>query len=232
MKGIKAITKKNVTEEVFESLLQLIFKNTWVSGEKLPSEKSLCEQFDVSRITIRSALDRLNALGIIETRHGEGSFVKEVTADNFMLSLYPQIVLDQANINELQVMEYRQIVECGTASLAIDKYEESDLDELEELLKEMENSKNDYRQFAISDYKFHKKLATLTRNSLICTVFDMLNQLLQDSVMNIVPAIGTDKGIYYHHKILLALRNKDKEGISSIMHKHIQENIDYLKQNI
>ncbi|MFA7109379.1 MAG: GntR family transcriptional regulator, partial [Sphaerochaetaceae bacterium] len=65
MKGIKAITKKNVTEEVFESLLQLIFKNTWVSGEKLPSEKSLCEQFDVSRITIRSALDRLNALGII-----------------------------------------------------------------------------------------------------------------------------------------------------------------------
>ena len=80
MSGVKPIKRVSVGEQVFTQLKELLVQGEWKPGEKLPSENELAAQFGVSRITVRQALQKLGALGLVETRLGEGSFVKQLEA--------------------------------------------------------------------------------------------------------------------------------------------------------
>ena len=71
---ITPIQKVNVVEEIFDQLQSMLIEGTWKPGDKIPSENELSETFGVSRMTIRQALQKMKALGLIETRSGSGSF--------------------------------------------------------------------------------------------------------------------------------------------------------------
>ena len=74
--GIVPIKKVNVGQMVFDQMQELLIRGEWKPGDRLPSENELAEMFNVSRITIRQALQKLSVLGLVETRFGEGSVVK------------------------------------------------------------------------------------------------------------------------------------------------------------
>jgi GntR family transcriptional repressor for pyruvate dehydrogenase complex len=78
----------------------------------------------VSRVSIREGIQHLVSLGILETRHGEGTFVRELGSGQVHFNaLIPLLVLDDIDI--LQVLEYRRIVEKGAAALAAERATES-----------------------------------------------------------------------------------------------------------
>ena len=72
------IEKNNLVDEAYNQLLQMIASGEWVEGSKLPSESQLCETLGVSRNTVRVALSKLNALGLIESRQGFGYSVRNL----------------------------------------------------------------------------------------------------------------------------------------------------------
>ena len=74
---LKPIKKESVRVQVFWQLRDQILRRTWPPGSKLPSEKELCQTMGVSRVSIREGIQHLVSLGILETRHGEGTFVRE-----------------------------------------------------------------------------------------------------------------------------------------------------------
>jgi GntR family transcriptional repressor for pyruvate dehydrogenase complex len=76
---IEKIKRVNIGDQVYEKLQKMIFDGNWKSGDKLPSENVLAESFGVSRMTIRQELQKLVAIGLVETRIGEGSYVKELS---------------------------------------------------------------------------------------------------------------------------------------------------------
>jgi len=227
LQQLKPVRRKSVSEEVFSKLLNQIIQGTWPPKSKLPSENELGKMLNVSRISIRAALDRLNALGVVETRQGEGSFVRGYSIDLYMNSLLQKIVLDQVDL--LQVMEYRKIIECGTIPLVIEHATDEDLSKLANIVEEMENSQSDVNLFAIKDFEFHADLARISRNKVIVKVMEILQLILQESVIDIVPFVGTEAGIYYHKQILDALRKRDSELASKLMDEHINTNILRLK---
>lgn len=71
-----AEVKKNTADRVYENLFHMLVSGDYAPGDRIPSEHELKERFNVSRNTIRAALNRMNALGIIETRQGDGTYLK------------------------------------------------------------------------------------------------------------------------------------------------------------
>ena len=66
-----------VSDIVFDQLKEMIVTQEWAPGDKIPSENEIAQMMSVSRVSVRSALQRLASIGIIESRQGEGTFVRE-----------------------------------------------------------------------------------------------------------------------------------------------------------
>jgi len=111
------VRQTGVKDQVFAQIRDQIMDHTWPPGAKIPSEKALAETLGVSRVSIREALHMLASLGLLESRQGEGTYVREYTGTIFLNTLLPSIALDKLDI--LHVLEYRKIVEKGIVSLVV-----------------------------------------------------------------------------------------------------------------
>lgn len=109
-KSLKSVQKtENLTRQVFEQLKDQIITGKWQPGYKIPSENQLVDILNVSRITIREALQALVALDLLEKKRGQGTFVKNSFSESFFVSLLPLIQFDRSQAAYMH--EYRKIVE-------------------------------------------------------------------------------------------------------------------------
>jgi GntR family transcriptional repressor for pyruvate dehydrogenase complex len=227
--GIKAIKKINVGEQVFNQLKDLLIEGEWAQGEKMPSENELADMFGVSRITVRQALQKLVTLGLVETRLGEGSFVKRLELGQSMDALIPTMFL--GNHSNIQIFEFRQMLDSEAVALAAKKADAEDITALNVILDKMKASKesNDVKKFAEYDLKFHFKIVEITQNALLIRTNVILQELLMLSMIEVVEHMGFDSGIKYHEEILKAIRNHDSKEAMRLMRKHISGNIRYFE---
>ncbi len=124
------IKKVSASEQVCEAIQDQISAGVWKVGDKLPSESDLAAKFGVNRLTVRMALQKLNALGIVETRTGSGTFVIEFDFESYLKTasrFYEQSGMMQ------NVQEFRIHIEIECARLAIERATPEDLEELERL---------------------------------------------------------------------------------------------------
>jgi GntR family transcriptional regulator, transcriptional repressor for pyruvate dehydrogenase complex len=225
------VQRAGVKNQVFEQLRDRIMERTWSPGSKIPSENALAEALGVSRVSIREALQMLASLGLLETRHGGGTFVREYSGEIFLNPLLPMLALDAPDI--LHVLEYRQIVEKGIVSLVVQRMGTAEVElliaDLEEALRVMETHRDDARAFAHADLAFHLALAKATGNPVIMKVTAVITDILKVSMHGIVGSLGPEDGLYYHRKILDAIKAGDRTGAESLMEEHIERTIRRLK---
>jgi DNA-binding FadR family transcriptional regulator len=226
---LKPVTKKSVRGQVFWQLRDQILRRTWPPGSKLPSENELSKSMGVSRASVREGIQHLVSLGILETRHGEGTFVLELTGDGqvHFNALLPLLVLDDIDI--LQVLEYRRIVEKGAAALAAERATDRDLAEMEAVYGQMVQFRDNVAEFARADLEFHLVLAKATGNPVIIKVNNVLRSILEISMENIVSTLKMEDGLHYHRLIIDAVRAHDPQAAESIMQEHVDRTIVRLK---
>lgn len=106
---ITPIKKENATDQIYMQLLDMIFTGSWSAGSKIPSEAELSKQFGVSRVPVREALQRLNAMGIITSQQGRGAFVNAAPSSD-ILSVY-LAMLGNKDFELKDLLEYRMLVE-------------------------------------------------------------------------------------------------------------------------
>ena len=181
----------------------------------------------VSRVSIREGIQHLVSLGILETRHGEGTFVRELSGQVNFNALIPLLILDEIDI--LHVLEYRRIVEKGTAALAAERASDQDLIDMEAVYNEMVQSQNNIAEFARADLEFHLVLAKATGNPVLIKVNNVLRSILEVSMENIVRVLGAQDGLHYHRLIIEAVRARNAEAAENIMQEHIVRTIERLK---
>lgn len=220
---IKVVKQKKVSNQVYDQLLTQIKNNTWSEGEKLPSENELRIQLGVSRISVREAFQKLTALGIVETRQGEGSFVKKVTADNYKDMLFPAFMINKNTLNE--ILEYRSIMEVGAIGLACDRITAEEIQNLERIVTRMEKNNDNYKKFASDDLAFHNAIARASKNDLIINVCVFVFELMAASMEYIVTKLGMIDGKYFHRLILEKLKQHDKEGALQAMSSHVEKTV-------
>jgi GntR family transcriptional repressor for pyruvate dehydrogenase complex len=226
--GLTPVRRSGVKNQVFEQLRDRIMERTWAPGTKIPSENALAAAFGVSRVPIREALHMLASLGILETRQGGGTYVRAYSGEVFLNPLLPMLTLDAPDI--LHVLEYRRIVEKGIVSLVVKRAGNEAIAELEDAYRAMEKHRNDARAFAQADLSFHLVLAKATGNPVVMKANAVITDILKGSMYGIVGSLGTRDGLYYHRRILDAIKARDGARAEALMEEHVQRTIRRVKR--
>lgn len=224
---LKSISRISVTHQVFEQLKAQLIDGTWQPGAKIPSENELCRSLGVSRIPVREALQRLSTLGILETRHGEGTFVRRASTDSYIQAIVPGLILDKPELMEL--LEYRRIVEPNTAAVAARKATADDIAELERCYAAMQAHADDREQFALGDVEFHLAIARATKNRILVQINNVILDILGGFMKTIVDTLGVADGLRYHSQLLEAIRRGDPDLAHNIMDEHVLRTIERIE---
>lgn len=225
MKSIKKT--ENLTRQVFEQLKDQIITGKWQPGYRIPSENKLVEILNVSRITIREALQALVALDLLEKKRGRGTFVKNTLSESFFVSLLPLIQFDRSQAAYMH--EYRKIVEVGSIELVVERASKEDIQRLRSILKEMNKYKdNNLENFALEDLNYHLALSQITKNPIIIRANFVIRDFFSNHMVKVVESMGTEPGLYYHEQIIQAIEEKDRKKARKLMKKHLENNEKYL----
>jgi GntR family transcriptional repressor for pyruvate dehydrogenase complex len=175
--AIEKIEKQNVVDIVFNTLRQEIVDRHFLAGDKLPATGELAREFGVSETTVKLALQRLATLGLIETRVGQGSFVLEFDAEQY-LSQIDELVLGKSDIS--MIIEFRMYFEMGIIRLAIRKATEENYANMEHILSQMETTdiENNVVRHAKLDYQFHLEICKSTQNTIFVLIYEMIGKIL------------------------------------------------------
>ncbi|MFD3225174.1 MULTISPECIES: FadR/GntR family transcriptional regulator [Rahnella] len=165
---------------VLDALTRYVAQSGTHIGEKLPPERVLAEGLAVSRNTVREALKRWEALGIIVRKKGSGTFLQsEITANDSFLSL--RFKNDSATM--LHALEVRRIIECEASALAAVRATESDLLFIEQRLDVMEKVHLSVGSAGAEDWQFHAAIYSAAHNPLLLQmvggIYDLLHAFFE-----------------------------------------------------
>ena len=223
--SIKSIQKQNVVSEVFEQIKEKLLDGTWGAGTRLPSEAELTVAFNVSRVSVRSAVQRLRDLGIVVTRQGSGSYVN----DNFtpqMLNNGARPVMHLSREEFHDMMIFRQTVEFKCVELAVAQATEEDILRLEQALNNMLIHKNDYKKYSEADYAFHLAIVQASHNSVFINVMNAIKDIYYYYLEELNRALGiTLESVEAHIKVYMSIKNRDATTAVAVLNEAMSENV-------
>ena len=208
------IKPKRISEEIVEQIKTLIFEGNLKPGESLPSERELAKSLNVSRVSLREALNTLQGMGLLEIQQGNRTCVRPITTRSIHDPLVSFAKNSPANI--LKVFEIRKYLEIGCVALAAERATIQEIEQLEEILKEMEEDLKKNRLGAKTDLDFHALLASATHNQayahLMHTLYDLLQEELRIAWGGIFKKRDKRNKLFQQHKnILEAVKQRDPE---------------------
>lgn len=187
------ISRLSVVDQVCETIKQDMMNHVLDTGDKLPSESDLAEMFGVNRLSVRMALQKLSTLGLIETRVGEGSFVKDFSLKPFFREI--AMIYSDADRRK-DVEQLRNLLEGECQNLAIMKATDMEKAHLKELLdayyekatifaQDIDNPEY-LEQLVEADFAFHYGIIKLSHNRLYMDSYYMVQQLIRDHIMQLI----------------------------------------------
>lgn len=187
------ISRVSIVDQVCASIKQDIAMGVWKAGDRLPTEAEFAELFGVNRLSVRMALQKLSTLGIIETRVGEGSFVKDFSLKP-VLSEIAVFLADDEKLHEVQ--QLRNLLEGECMNLAILNASDQEKAELKEILDHYNACTVRYdgdiddaellEELVEADFAFHYKVVKMSHNSLYKDVYYMVQQLIHSHITQLL----------------------------------------------
>jgi DNA-binding FadR family transcriptional regulator len=213
-----------IKERVIGQLTRLIEEGALAPGDRLPSERELSEDLQVSRGTIREAVQFLQALGLVEIRHGSGTFVRVATDSSGLREEWRDWTIRHAEqIHDL--LEIRKGLESFAAELAASRAGEADVAAMEDALTLMERAVDppDVPGLVQADLAFHHALCAAAGNAALSELADGLGeQLLRErgAIWNIRgrPA----KSLVEHREICDAVRGREPRRARRAVIEHLE----------
>lgn len=228
--GDTVTIRRNLSDVVAEDIKDKIMTGEYKSGEQIPNEFNIAKDYDVSRFTVREAIKKVSALGILEIVRGKGTYVSKVVPSSLMKPLLSMLTLKDINI--MEVSDARYAIESRTTYLCTNNSSDDELKDLEEILKKMEKEliKKDLKNYSKLDFEFHLKIAQYSKNSILYEIFKTLQVLLQTWIkMSNEKPEDYDKSYHYHKLILEKMQMRDAEEAAKLMEEHIVGGINYFK---
>jgi GntR family transcriptional repressor for pyruvate dehydrogenase complex len=191
-------------------------------GDRLPPERELAERFKASRNSVRDAIRVLEQRGLIESRQGDGTYVRTVSPEELAEPL--ALLLLQSHTQMRELWEARRILDPAVAELAAMRITDDELEELEAIL-DLQRTKVEGGMLALEeDTAFHYAIAQAAGNGVILRVLDTLVDLLRQSRERSLQQ--HDRPAYSlagHVRILAALRARDPAATRAEMLQHLDE---------
>ncbi len=225
----KPVKPKRVVEYIVEQIEAEIKNGHLTPNSKLPSERELARMFEVSRASVREALNILQTKGLITSSQGEGTFVKPITETMLGINLNNFIVDDPKYVWDL--VELRKVIELWAAEKACTTGEEKDIQLIKESFEELKqnllaNGNTDEE----SDAEFHFSIIKATKNTVLIHLMSSVFKLLKEAT-NLgkeyeyrVRKLTKEKLLKEHEDILKAILIRDK----SLAHEKMAIHLSYI----
>lgn len=179
-KKSEKIQHQNVTDQVYYALKLKIEKNEWLPGDRLPSENDLAQTYGVSRMSVRMALQKLVAFGMLEVKNGGGYSVKDFEFSHVVEHISGMML---HNIDYDDFNSFRSLIEIQSLEVLNGKnLKPQDLKKLTECCREMKRAadRRDAEAFANADYDFHRQICAMSGNGMFVYSYELIGPLFME----------------------------------------------------
>src|SRR4051794_14156564 len=216
------------TEQVVSFVRALIEKGELRRGDRLPAERDLAMQIGVSRPTVRAGLRALQAMGVVISRHGSGTYIPDGPPALGSEPLSFQAALHGFTREEMY--EARRILEVGAAGLAAERAAPEQLATLADEVAGLFASLEEPRVFLVHDINFHRSVAAASGNPIVASLVEMVSALYYER-RRITAERAVDRDLRdaadSHRQIYQAVRARDVEGARRAMSEHLLRSRTY-----
>lgn len=202
-------------------LVELIGVQRLNPGDRLPPERQLAELLEVSRPSLREALHILQAQGLVQIRHGQGTFVQEPKVAQ---ELRASLMATTHGLNEL--FDAREVLEVPASKWAATKASKEDIRQLRATLNQIDTVTSiapiDFDQLQVLDAKFHLTIVGIAGNRFINQTLNVLQDVMKMSMETTLRLPGrSDASRREHHEIFEAIESGNGELASKLTLQHI-----------
>lgn len=217
----------SLSSQVAQAILTRIVNGDIPLGERLPAERTLVEEYGVSRAAVREALTALELLGVVETLAGSGTYVRSVTSELLPKTLNWGLLLARDSYKEL--LEVRSSLEIFQVRLIVDRLASGELQvsDLHELIHDVEEqdiaiAAGDVDGFIRADLSFHQRLARLSGNGIVEQLIGTLRALLRVWIENQIRTTGEmEQAALEHRSVAQALLSPHPTQAIDLMEWHM-----------
>ncbi|WP_407572415.1 FadR/GntR family transcriptional regulator [Deinococcus altitudinis] len=215
----KPVKHVKIADQVADELQDWFRSGELTPGMRLPPERELAARFGVSRTSLRDALRRLELLGYLDARQGDGTYVRvpgaEAVSQPFrsLVNTLPQ--------NAADLLEFRMLLEPEVAALAAAHLTPESRLELTRSLERQRALPDLSPRLSREDTLFHDALARAAGNTVVLRVLETLRDLLHDVRAVALPAAGAGRTVTEHQQIIQAVLALDQDGARQAMREHL-----------
>lgn len=228
----KKIVRASVSDTVYNDLRQRIISGEWKEGDRIPSENEIAEAYGVSRISVRSALQKLIALKLLENRQGDGTYVAKFRLTDFMDNVADLLV---QKVSFQEISDFRmKIEEISIRETCARNHHPDDFKKLNQLVDQMDliAQTENLEEFIKVDYRFHRELCYLSGNVMWAYAYMMMfsinrNYWSQQISLDNLHSKGKQFEEYWnqavvgHRAILENVRQGNAEAAIDVIHSFI-----------
>lgn len=216
---------RSLAHDLVDALAGRIRDGSLNAGEKLPTEAAIMEEFGVSRTVVREAISRLQAAGLVETRHGVGTFVVGL-GEGSAFRISPEQLGTLQDV--IAVLELRIGVETESAALAAMRRTPENIETLRNALKAFVTAVEEGRDAVGPDFQFHLEIARATQNHHFVDLMGTLGGMMIPRARLEPPGPLTPERQAYlrgvnaeHESIVDAIERQDAEAARAAMRTHL-----------
>ncbi len=232
---IEPLKPQRISDEILNILVEEILTGKFSSGDKLPPERMLAEKFGVHRNSVREAIKKLEMLGLVEVKQGNGSLIKAIDKEGNILLL--GYIFEHPEFVTLKILKdllrFRYLLETDAAEQAATMRSEKELVLLNEILYQEERNFSNSPIFSQLDYELHQQIITASKNVVL--------QLVINSIKN---TYLTFSGIFFsevevipfvyerHVRLIDAIKEKNGKLARKIMEELLIHGEEHLLKKL
>lgn len=234
MMKLKPIKPKRISDQVFDQIRELIYKGTFKTGQQITPERNLAASMQVSRTSVRNAINKLVTMGLLEHRQGQGTFVASPESRRSN-PLAAAMATEEATLDDL--LEVRLGFETNAAELAARRATEQDLIAIEKSLGEMEEDMNTTGHISTNaDAAFHMAITFATKNPVLIHLmrnfYDFLFIGIKKNLTHMYQRQGEHENVLDHHReVYEMIKNRNAKEAGELMRRHINHVQEYFRQH-
>lgn len=222
----KSVRKDRISQVIADQIKEAIFQKKIKTGDKLPSERQMMEQFEASRVTVREALKTLEQSGILEIKRGNqgGAFVRD--PDVKFVHNFLQDMFSMGNIKISDLTEARLAIEPFSVKVACVRVSEDALEQMRQNIIEAKGclQRNNPSDARLLNLEFHRIIAQASENPVIFFMIDSIMDIMENDISAIlISAEAVESTLHFHEEIYEAIHNRNPQKAQDLMLRHVGE---------
>ncbi len=218
------VSRDTVPDQIAARLIALVIERQLKAGDRLPPERELAATMQVSRSSLREALRALAMVGVIEMRHGDGTYLTSLETEQLLRPVSLVLSLSDSGLAEL--FEARKLVEPGLAALAAHRISASDAAKLCSCADATAAVLDDPEAFMRADIELHALIAEAAQNAVLRRLLDSIASMgIASRRLTGRLAAVREQSARDHREIAAAIAAGDAEAAHAAMLRHL-ENVE------